>query len=49
MDIEADATLLKEYGEQIPVVFLEGRKAFKFRVEPEKLREKLERLLAKES
>ena len=49
VDIERDAALFKEYGEQIPVVFLEGRKAFKFRVEPEKLREKLERLLRRKA
>jgi glutaredoxin len=49
VDIERDAALFREYGEQIPVVFLENRKAFKFRIEPEKLREKLERLLRRKA
>ena len=34
VDISARADLLKRYGEEIPVVFINGRKAFKFRVDP---------------
>lgn len=41
IDIESDAELLRRYGEQIPVVFIGGFKAFKFRVDETELRRKL--------
>ena len=41
IDIESDPELLQKYGEQIPVVFIEGFKAFKFRVDEAELRHKL--------
>ena len=41
VDIESDAELLKKYGEQIPVIFVNGRKAFKFRVDKNELIKKL--------
>ncbi len=34
VDISGDAELESAYREQIPVVFVSGRKAFKYRVEP---------------
>ncbi len=34
VDITGDERLEAEYREQIPVVFVAGRKAFKYRVEP---------------
>jgi glutaredoxin len=34
VDISGDDDLEREYREQIPVVFVAGRKAFKYRVEP---------------
>jgi glutaredoxin len=34
VDISGDAELESAYREQIPVVFVAGRKAFKYRVEP---------------
>ena len=34
VDISGDERLEAEYREQIPVVFVAGRKAFKYRVEP---------------
>jgi glutaredoxin len=37
VDITGDADLEREYREQIPVVFVAGRKAFKYRVEPVEL------------
>jgi len=41
IDIESDPELLRKYGEQIPVVFIEGFKAFKFHVDEAELRHKL--------
>ncbi len=41
VDIESDAELLRRYEEQIPVVFIGGFKAFKFRVDEAELRRKL--------
>ena len=37
VDIEKDSKLLERYGQQIPVVFVGGRKAFKFQVDGKKL------------
>lgn len=34
VDIDADPELREEYNEQVPVVFLDGRKAFKYHMEP---------------
>ena len=34
VDISTRADLLERYGEEIPVVFINGRKAFKYRVDP---------------
>lgn len=44
VDIESDPSLFAEYKEQIPVVFIEGRKAFKFRIDPAELRRRLDGL-----
>ena len=33
VDISTRADLLERYGEEIPVVFINGRKAFKFRID----------------
>lgn len=38
VSIDGDAALEHAYREQIPVGFLRGRKVFKFRVDPERLR-----------
>lgn len=32
VDIDQDEQLLREYNEQVPVVFVDGRKAFKYRM-----------------
>ena len=37
VDVDTDAALLKAYGDQVPVVTINGRKLFKYRVEPERL------------
>ena len=37
VDITGDPDLEAEYREQIPVVYVAGRKAFKYRVEPVEL------------
>jgi glutaredoxin len=41
VDISADPDLEAVYREQIPVLFVNGRKAFKFRVSEEALRKRL--------
>jgi glutaredoxin len=43
IDISGDAALERAYGEQIPVVMVAGRKAFKFRVDEAELRRRLAR------
>jgi glutaredoxin len=43
VDIDTDPELVRLYGEEVPVVTIDGRKAFKFRVDPAVLREKLDR------
>ena len=44
INIESDAGLEKEYGEQIPVVFINGNKAFKYHVDEAELEKKVKRL-----
>ncbi|MBI4269838.1 MAG: glutaredoxin family protein [Candidatus Rokubacteria bacterium] len=41
VDIEASPELSEAYGERIPLVFVEGRPAFKFRVDEAALRRRL--------
>ncbi len=43
VDITGDPELEAAYREQIPVVFVGGRKAFKFRVEPIELEQRIVR------
>ncbi len=33
VDIDADAELRRKYNDEVPVVFIDGRKAFKYRME----------------
>jgi glutaredoxin len=42
-DISEDPELLREYGEHIPVVLIEGRKAFKYHVDQPELERRLRR------
>jgi glutaredoxin len=32
MDIDADPELRQKYNDEVPVVFIDGRKAFKYRI-----------------
>jgi len=43
VDIDGDPVLLAAYGEEIPVLLVNGRKAFKYRVTPAALRARLAR------
>jgi glutaredoxin len=43
VDIDTDPELVRAYGEQVPVVTIDGRKAFKFRVDAVALRDQLDR------
>lgn len=43
VDIAADPALLARWGTEIPVVFIDGRKAFKYRVDEAELVRKLAR------
>lgn len=36
-DVDEDPALAALYGEEVPVVLVDGRKAFKYRVEPRRL------------
>ncbi|MCG8606673.1 glutaredoxin family protein [bacterium] len=44
-DISEDDALFQEYKEQIPVVFINGRKAFKFKVDEDVFRKRLGKIL----
>ncbi len=43
IDVDTDPELVRLYGEEVPVVAIDGRKAFKYRVDPAALRERLDR------
>ena len=43
VDIAADAALEARYGSEIPVLLIDGRKAFKYRVAPRELLRRLRR------
>jgi glutaredoxin len=43
VNIDTDPALYDEYKNEIPVVFINGVKAFKYRVDPAELRRKLKR------
>ena len=44
VNIENDPELEKQYGEQIPVVLINGTKAFKYHVDEAELEKKVKRL-----
>ena len=48
VDVDTDAALVERYGGEVPVVTIDGRKAFKFRVDPAALRTRLDRARAGE-
>ena len=43
VDVDTDPSLVEKYGLEVPVVFVHGRKAFKYRVDVAKLESLLER------
>jgi glutaredoxin len=47
VNIDADAELQSAYGTEIPVVFINGNKAFKYRVDEAELERKIKRLWKK--
>ena len=44
VNIEKDAALEDAYGTEIPVIFINGAKAFKYRVDETELERKIKRL-----
>lgn len=43
VDVDSDPALRERYGHEVPVILVDGRKAFKFRVDPAQLRARLAR------
>jgi glutaredoxin len=44
VDVDADPADAAKFGSEVPVVFVEGRKAFKYRVDEKKLAARFARL-----
>jgi glutaredoxin len=43
IDVDSSAELQAQYGSEVPVLFINGRKAFKYRVTAKELERKLRR------
>ena len=43
IDVDSDAQLKQLYGDEVPVLFIDGRKAFKYRVTAKQLKRRLAR------
>ncbi len=43
VDVDTDPALVALFGDEVPVVMVNGRKVFKFRVDPAVLNERLDR------
>ena len=41
IDVDTDVELRREYNDQVPVVFIDGRKAFKYRMDEQEFLRKL--------
>ena len=41
VDVDTDAELRREYNDQVPVVFIDGRKAFKYHMDEQEFLRKL--------
>ncbi|HUD64963.1 MAG TPA: glutaredoxin family protein [Candidatus Sulfotelmatobacter sp.] len=41
VDVDADAALRREFNDQVPVVFIDGRKAFKYHMDEQEFLRKL--------
>jgi len=44
IDVDGSAELKHKFGDQVPVLFIDGRKAFKYRVTEKELKKRLTRL-----
>lgn len=42
IDVDGSAELREKFGAEVPVLFIDGRKAFKYRVMPRELEKKLQ-------
>ena len=49
VDIAASEDLFRKYKEDIPIIFINGKKAFKFKVDENEFRKKIRRELIKNS
>ena len=41
IDVDADAELRRQFNDEVPVVFIDGRKAFKYRMDEQEFLRKL--------
>jgi glutaredoxin len=41
VDVDADSELRRQYNDEVPVVFIDGRKAFKYRMDEQEFLRKL--------
>jgi len=49
IDVSQDRRLEARFGGEVPVLFVAGRKAFKYRVDPQTLRDRLHRVAIRET
>jgi len=42
VDIDSDPNLRRNYNDEVPVIFIHGKKAFKYRVDPRQFLKRLE-------
>jgi len=49
IDVDDSVELQSQYGNEVPVLFISGRKAFKYRVSAAELRKKLQACVSKEA
>lgn len=42
IDIDQDPELRRRYNDEVPVIFIHGRKAFKYRIDPKQFLRRLE-------
>ena len=42
VDIDQDPELQRRYNDEVPVIFIHGRKAFKYRIDPRQFLKKLQ-------
>jgi hypothetical protein len=43
MDVDSSAQLREQFGDEVPVLFIDGRKAFKYQVATEELQRRVRR------